>query len=884
MQVIADLQLHSKYARAVSPEMVVPKIWQWAKRKGIGLIATGDWTHPLWMREIKAELEETGNGLLQLKNPDAFAEGDGPQFLLEAEVSCIYSQGGKARRIHTLIWSPSIATAEKINKELTSRGCNLLSDGRPIIGLTSIQVAELVFTIDPTCLIIPAHCLLPDSCLLTQGSKPKAIQAFKSGDTVLTHSGTYRTVTEVFVRNYEGSVLTVKPWYFRPGLTVTPEHPFYAIKTLKKCPSTGDVCRPSKSHLRLCKRKTCLTYKKEWVKAQDLEVGDVLLYPRYKERSDKTYINISESISGFSTHRFIIETGGSRGRKVTNKVAISRKLGLLVGYYLAEGYTDNRDSISFCFSNSELEYVRSVKNLMKEVFGILTCREYRRRNTNSIELIFYSKVLSQWFASICYDNQSVRKAHTKQIPDFLLDTTLNVQAELIRGWYRGDKGYTSSRVLMNQLKTLCVRLGIIPSIIVDSAQFHKKRGNHQLGTRIITAGHDNFCFSNFSFFEDHFDLKKEIPRSQTALDRRHGWIDDDYIYLPIKEILKSAYQGKVYNLEVEKDHSYTAEFACVHNCWTPWFSLYGSESGFDSIEECFGPFAKNIYAIETGLSSDPAMNWRIKELDTRAIVSFSDAHSGPKLAREATVFELEALSFENIRKAIMRKGEVRNVNIDEEGGSEKSKNQTISPQNPASHIQPRISYTVEFYPEEGKYHYTGHRNCGVKQSPDETKVKGTVCPVCGRKLTVGVMHRVDQLAGRTEEELGMRKKELKETQLQGIYSETLPNRPPFVKMVPLLEILAEAIGGLPTGKNVVNEYMRLTDHFDSELTILLQTEIAMITKFSGEKVAQAIDKVRRGDISVDPGYDGVFGKVKIWKDEKVAAKKEQESKEQMSLF
>ena len=113
MQVISDLQLHSKYARAVSPQMVIPEIWKWAKRKGIGLIATGDWTHPLWLREIKAETQESGTGLLQLKNRDAFSEGDGPLFLLEAEVSSIYSQGGKLRRIHNLIWSPSIASCEK---------------------------------------------------------------------------------------------------------------------------------------------------------------------------------------------------------------------------------------------------------------------------------------------------------------------------------------------------------------------------------------------------------------------------------------------------------------------------------------------------------------------------------------------------------------------------------------------------------------------------------------------------------------------------------------------------------------------------------------------------------------------------------------------------
>src|SRR3989338_3304154 len=156
MKIISDLQIHSKYARAVSPEMVVPKIWEWAKRKGIGLIATGDWTHPLWMREIKKDLEETGTGLLKLKNQDS-----GPLFLLETEVSCIYSQGGRLRRVHTMIWAPSLDSAEKINKKLMSLGANLMSDGRPIMGLTSIQIAEVVLSIDPKALIVPAHIWTP---------------------------------------------------------------------------------------------------------------------------------------------------------------------------------------------------------------------------------------------------------------------------------------------------------------------------------------------------------------------------------------------------------------------------------------------------------------------------------------------------------------------------------------------------------------------------------------------------------------------------------------------------------------------------------------------------------------------------------------------------
>lgn len=447
MEIIADLQIHSKYSRAVSQEMVIPKIWEWAKKKGIGLVATGDWTHPLWMREIKTHLVEDGSGLLKLKGQN------GPLFLLATEISSIYSQGGKLRRIHNLIWAPSISVAEKINKALFSRGANLMSDGRPIVGLTSLEIVELVLSLDSRCLVIPAH------------------------------------------------------------------------------------------------------------------------------------------------------------------------------------------------------------------------------------------------------------------------------------------------------------------------------------------------------------------------------------------------------------------------VWTPWFSLYGSESGFDSIEECFGSYAKYIYAVETGLSSSPAMNWRIKELDNRAIVSFSDAHSGPKLGREATVFALAELSYEALYQAILNKKEKEN----------------------------KIFYTIEFYPEEGKYHYTGHRNCGVRQSPEETKKKGAICPVCGKRLTIGVMHRVEELAGRSEEDLQL-SVFLQfldgETKIQMVKSNTFPYRPPYVMLVPLQEILAETIGGLPSSQNVQNEYQKLTDYFGGEFNVLLKASLSEISHISGERVAEALRKVRTGEIVVEPGYDGVFGKVKIWQEEK---KEEKETKtippkEQMSLF
>jgi uncharacterized protein (TIGR00375 family) len=429
VKVIADLHLHSKFSRAVSQEMVIPVMADWANKKGIDLVGTGDFTHPIWLRELETNLEELDNGVYRLKKEIPGSRQ--PLFVLSTEISSIYSQGGKTRKIHTVILAPSFEVVEKINKILLERGANLFSDGRPIVGLTAKQVAEIALGVDESCLVIPAH------------------------------------------------------------------------------------------------------------------------------------------------------------------------------------------------------------------------------------------------------------------------------------------------------------------------------------------------------------------------------------------------------------------------AWTPHFSLYGSISGFDSINDCYEEISPKIYAIETGLSSDPAMNWRIEELVDRSIVSFSDAHSPAKLGREATIFELPVVNFENISKAIRK-----------ENGA-------------------KIDSTIEFYPEEGKYHYTGHRNCQVVYSPNETRKLGTTCPVCGRPLTVGVMSRVEHLA-KIEIETEIEKDEFG---VRRIYPKGR-NRPAYIMIVPLLEIISECLESGVASQKVVNNYDLMISNFDNEFKILLETKISDIEKIAGEKVAEGIAKVRSGDIVIEPGYDGVFGKVKIWASTTKAEKEE----------
>ncbi len=259
--------------------------------------------------------------------------------------------------------------------------------------------------------------------------------------------------------------------------------------------------------------------------------------------------------------------------------------------------------------------------------------------------------------------------------------------------------------------------------------------------------------------------------------------------------------------------------------WTPWFSLFGSESGYDYFNECFGEFSDHIFAVETGLSSEPLMNWRVSQLDRKSIVSFSDAHSLPRLGREITLFEGE-MSFKGLRDGLMNQ---------------------------------KILETIEFFPEQGKYHYSGHRKCGVIYDQEQLKRNGEVCPVCGRKLTLGVLNRVEELADRTSEDLKI------ETEDLVIRAKAL-DRPGFRMLVQLEEIIAESFGMSVNAKKVKNEYIRFVTNLGSEIEVLTKISIREIEKFGGEKIAEGIKRVREGKISIIPGFDNSYGKVKIWSD------------------
>ncbi len=300
--------------------------------------------------------------------------------------------------------------------------------------------------------------------------------------------------------------------------------------------------------------------------------------------------------------------------------------------------------------------------------------------------------------------------------------------------------------------------------------------------------------------------------------------------------------------------------------WTPHFGMYGSASGFDSLDEAFGDLASYVYGIETGLSSDPYMNWQIPELRNRTILSFSDAHSLPKMGREATVLGVKEVTYEDVRQAIMSKsltvesGDSRKENM-------KNKSQPSTFTDPPSILNlrssNRIMYTIEFYPEEGKYHYSGHRNCRVSFGPEAVAERGTNCPVCGRKMTEGVLLRVQTVGGRA-----FARDVVPRSDENGVtwYTDASATHAPYVKLVPLLEVIAESLGMTVLSQKVRQTYERLCRDFSSELDILLRASFTDLEKAEGEAIARGIMKVRTGDISIKPGFDGEFGKVRIYED------------------
>jgi uncharacterized protein (TIGR00375 family) len=312
----------------------------------------------------------------------------------------------------------------------------------------------------------------------------------------------------------------------------------------------------------------------------------------------------------------------------------------------------------------------------------------------------------------------------------------------------------------------------------------------------------------------------EIANQVTEYFKSKGRVDYDgrpIFKIPCHEMTESM-------MKISKD----IEVIPAH-IWTPWFSLFGSMSGYNSIKDCFKDQLKNIHALETGLSSNPAMNWRLSQLDDFALVSFSDSHSSwPwRIGRESAIFDLKDLTYNNLIKAIRTK----------EG----------------------LLGTVEVDPAYGKYHEDGHRNCNVCLTPKESIKLNNICPKCGKPLTIGVHHRIEELADRPE---GFKPK----------------NAKPFYSLIPLSELIAARLGSPVASKKVWAEYNKLLAAFSNEFNILIDVPESELKKHVDEKIAEYILKNRNGQVKLKPGYDGEYG-IPIFDDKEVRIFEEEKEKQ-----
>lgn len=276
--------------------------------------------------------------------------------------------------------------------------------------------------------------------------------------------------------------------------------------------------------------------------------------------------------------------------------------------------------------------------------------------------------------------------------------------------------------------------------------------------------------------------------------------------------------------------------------WTPWFAVFGSKSGYNSLAECFGDLTSHIYAIETGLSSDPPMNWRLSALDSVALVSNSDAHSLPNLGREATIFVGEELSYNNLVLALQ------------------AGNPQARVQNREQNLKLKLGGTVEFFPDEGRYHYDGHRDCQVRLSPAESEKYRGQCPKCGRPLTIGVLNRVSKLADRAA----------------GFKPE---GALPYLSLVELDKVIAESLGVKGRqARAVEQEYWSLLSKGGNELNILANLSLKELKNITLPPVVEAIRRLRQGEVQIEPGYDGEYGIINLFKADEI------KSHQQSSLF
>ena len=773
MEFIADLHIHSKYSRATSRNMDTQHICAWAKSKGITLMGTGDFTHHLWLEELKSHLEDLGNGLFKYNEV---------YFILTTEISSIYAKKGKTYRIHNMVFSPSFKTTDKIN-EILSRYGNLASDGRPILGLDASELARIIFDIDENCMLVPGHIWTPwfslfgsmsgfdkiEDCFEEQTPKIFALETglscYDEKTEVLTENGwkkfpevsysdkictlnlktdriEFQPPKRIYTYIYKGKMYKLKTK--RVNLLVTPNH-----KLLYR------PCDFRKAKPYILKQAQSLFGKSKIFKKDGIWIGESPEYFKLPE------VEIRHGSRYYS---------GLRKKKET-RLPIKPWLKFF-GFWLAEGWTTGGKGGDYnvCICNNDRKLLNEMKQIL-ESFGYKVYQRGKVVRVRDFQLFYYLKKFGK-----CYDKfiPLEIKSLSKELLEIMLEYYIKGDGHIYGRTGRGLSATTTSIRLRDDLQEIALKIGI-------SAYY--KLG-YRKGKIFISPG----CKKIYKQRNDSwiiFFIRHNMPIILPSTIKKHNytesWVD---------------YEGFVYCVTVANHVVYIRR---------------------DGIPLWCG-------------NSDPAMNWRLSALDRFSLVSNSDSHSPAKIGREANVFDCE-LNYKTIREVLKTKD------------------------------KKRFLYTIEFFPQEGKYHYDGHRLCSMRLSPSQTKEYKGRCPKCGKPVTVGVMNRVEQLADRQE-------------------GYVLPNSIPFKNLIPLAEIIAEAKGISQTSQGVEREYQSCLAKLGTEFEILSKIPKEILIKNLSPRIAEGILRVREGKVNIQAGYDGEYGKISIFSDED----KKDTSEKQLSLF
>jgi len=757
MKFVADLHIHSKYSRATSRDMDIDHLNKWAKIKGIKILGTGDFTHHLWLKELKEKLEPAEPGLFKLQKkiqtaskkndwlPDNAMGSDGQdratRFLLSSEVSCIYSKNNRVRKVHVIILAPSFKVVEKINTRLGWIG-NIKSDGRPVLGLDVKELLKIVLTISDDCLIIPGHIWTPwfslfgansgfdsiEECFEEYSNYIYAVETglscYDSKTEILTNDGwkkfsavkysdkictlnpknneiKFQKPIKIHSYNYKGKMYHLKTK--RVDLLVTPNHNlFYSHCDFRKKPEFS------------LKKAEFLFNKSKRLKKDGLWTGKDIEYfvlPAVKIRHGSKYY------SGFRN---------KQGKKLSIKPWLK-----FFGFWIAEGWTTQgkNGDYNVCLCNYDKKIIAEMKSILNDFgYNPLWFERTHTLRIRDYQLFSYLKQFGK-----CYDKFIPLdiKSLAKEYLEILLKYYIKGDGHIYGRNRKGLSATTTSIRLRDDLQEIALKVGF-------SAYYklHQKKGT--------------------PFSSPYYNYKRVYKQ------RNDSWLIF-FIRKNIHMVLPSIIKKRGY---IESWVNFNGPVFCVT---VPNRVVYVRRNGIP---------------VWCG-NSDPEMNWPWSALDKITLISNSDSHSPFRIGREANVFDTD-LSYQGIADVI-------------KSGS------------PSKFLE-----TIEFFSEEYKYH-------------------------------IGILNRINNLADRKK-------------------GDQPDQAIPFRRMIPLDEIIADAKGLGPSTKAVRKEYKGLVKHFGTEFEILLNANLGQIERISSPEISEGISRVRRGKIDINPGHDGEYGQIKIFKD------------------